>query len=113
MSDQEYDAGGKYSKFEKLEDATSKKKFDPKFTEYTQLNTPRSQILLEIEKIKRFDGGSHLYCGFYKHNGHVIDDCRQLKVEIEFLILRGKLGKYVKEGGQNQGSNNNKDKPKK
>ena len=39
-----------------------------------------------------------LYCRFHKDNGHNTDDFRQLKDEIKFLIRRGKLAKYTKDG---------------
>ena len=39
-----------------------------------------------------------LYCRFHKDTGHDTDDCRQLKDEVEFLIRRGKLSKFTKDG---------------
>ena len=35
------------------------------------------------------------YCEFHKDHGHRIDDCIQLKKEIEYLIRRGHLSRYV------------------
>ena len=46
----------------------------------------------------------HLYYRFHKDNGHNTDDCSQLKDEIEFLIGKGKLARYTKEGN---GGNSN------
>lgn len=40
------------------------------------------------------------FCRFHKEVGHDTDDCRQLKDEIEFLIRRGKLSKFTKDGTQ-------------
>ncbi|XP_023874707.2 uncharacterized protein LOC111987240 [Quercus suber] len=36
------------------------------------------------------------YCRFHKDHGHYIDECRDLKKQIEELIQRGKLQKFVK-----------------
>ena len=95
-----------------------RKKGGPKFTELRATkHHSRSQILMEIEKDKdvrwpkplRMEGerkNQHLYCRFHKDNGHNTDDCRQLKDEIEFLIRRGKLDKYTKDGN---GGNNNRE----
>ena len=35
------------------------------------------------------------YCDFHRDHGHRTDDCIQLKKEIEFLIRRGHLRRYV------------------
>ena len=35
------------------------------------------------------------YCDFHRDHGHRINDCIQLKKEIEFLIRRGHLRRYV------------------
>ncbi|XP_074352915.1 uncharacterized protein LOC141692073 [Apium graveolens] len=62
---------------------------------------------MEIEKDKDFKWPKPLrgdpkkrdksrYCRFYKDVGHDIDDCRQLKDEIEYLIRRGKFGRFTK-----------------
>ena len=40
------------------------------------------------------------YCEFHKDHGHQTDDCIQLKKEIEYLIRRGHLGRYVALEGQ-------------
>ena len=42
------------------------------------------------------------YCKFHRDHGHQIDDCIQLKKEIEFLIRRGHLGRYVAPEDRNQ-----------
>ena len=70
---------------------------------------------MDIEKDKdvrwpnplKMDGerkNQHLYCRFHKYNGHNTDNCRQLNDKIEFLIRRGKLGKYTKD--ENNGNSN-------
>ena len=42
------------------------------------------------------------YCDFHRNHGHRIDDCIQLKKEIEFLIRRGHLRHYVALEDRNQ-----------
>ena len=42
------------------------------------------------------------YCRFHKDHGHYTDECRDLKEQIEELILRGKLQKFVKKDHQSQ-----------
>ncbi|KAK1391928.1 hypothetical protein POM88_010984 [Heracleum sosnowskyi] len=109
---QEYDVKEKFPRTSKNSDSPPKRNnFGPKFTEYARLNTPRSQILIEIAKeedIKwpkpmRADlskRNQNQFCRFHKEVGHDTDDCRQLKDEIEFLIRRGKLSKFTKDGSQ-------------
>ena len=41
--------------------------------------------------------------------GHKTDDCRQLKDEIEFLIRKGKLSRYTRDGDKNQGNRQRED----
>ncbi|XP_050242331.1 uncharacterized protein LOC126691321 [Quercus robur] len=38
------------------------------------------------------------YCRFHRDHGHNTEDCRDLKEQIEELIRKGKLQKYVKKG---------------
>ena len=40
------------------------------------------------------------YCEFHKDHGHRTDDCIQLKKEIDYLIRRGHLSRYVASEGQ-------------
>ena len=42
------------------------------------------------------------YCEFHRDHGHRIDDCIQLRKEIEYLIRRGHLRRYVASEGQEQ-----------
>ncbi|XP_074330471.1 uncharacterized protein LOC141667730 [Apium graveolens] len=107
-TDQEYDAKDKYPRIGKNSDSSSSKKNQqPRFAEYARLNAPRSQILMEIEKDKDFKWPKPLkgdpekrdksrYCRFHKDVGHDTDDYRQLKDEIEYLIQRGKFGRFMK-----------------
>ncbi|KAK1361041.1 hypothetical protein POM88_045515 [Heracleum sosnowskyi] len=111
---QEYDVKEKFPRTSMDSDSPPKgNNFGPKFTKYARLNTPRSQILMEIAKEEdlkwpkpmRADmskRNQNQFCRFHKEVGHDTDDCWQLKVEIEFLIRTGKLNKFTKDG--NQGS---------
>lgn len=36
------------------------------------------------------------YCYFHKDHGHYMEDCRDLKEQIEKLIQKGKLQKFVR-----------------
>ena len=40
------------------------------------------------------------YCEFHRGHGHRTDDCIQLRKEIEYLIQRGHLSRYVASEGQ-------------
>ena len=42
------------------------------------------------------------YCCFHKDHGHYTDECQELKEQIEELIQRGKLQKFVKKDYQCQ-----------
>ncbi|XP_074342535.1 uncharacterized protein LOC141680125 [Apium graveolens] len=122
-TDQEYDAKDKYPCIGKNSDSSSyKKNQQPRFTEYVRLNAPRSQILIEIEKDKDFKWPKPLrgdpekrdksrYCRFHKDAGHDLDDCRQLKDEIEYLIRREKFGHFTKgeEAGGQKRDNDRRD----
>ena len=52
---------------------------------------------MKSDPVKRDDTK---YCEFHKGHGHRIDDCIQLKKEIEYLIRRGHLSCYVALEGQ-------------
>ena len=51
------------------------------------------------------------YCRFHKDYGHYTKDCRDLKEQIEELIRRGKLQKFVKKGDSSRSRDDNRDKP--
>ena len=42
------------------------------------------------------------YCEFHRDHGHRTDDCIQLREEIEYLIRRGYLNRYIASEGQAQ-----------
>ena len=48
------------------------------------------------------------YCQFHKDHGHNTEDCRDLKEQIEELIRKGKLQKYVKKGEYSKFRDDNK-----
>ena len=50
------------------------------------------------------------YCGFHKDHGRYTEDCKDLKEQIEELIRKGKLQKYVKKGNSNRFRHDNKNK---
>ena len=50
------------------------------------------------------------YCRFHKYYGHYTEDCRDLKEQIEELIRRGKLQKFVKKGDSSRSKDDNRDK---
>ncbi|XP_050278164.1 uncharacterized protein LOC126719677 [Quercus robur] len=50
------------------------------------------------------------YCRFHKDHDHYTEDCRNLKEQIEELIRRGKLQKFVKKGDSNRPRDDSRDK---
>ena len=42
------------------------------------------------------------YCCFHKDHNHYTDECRDLKKQIEELIQRGKLQKFIKRDHQSR-----------
>ena len=51
-------------------------------------------------------------CHFHKDHNHYTKDCRDLKEQIEELIQKGKLQKFVKKGESNQSRDDRKEKSK-
>nr|XP_023911602.1 uncharacterized protein LOC112023219 [Quercus suber] len=52
------------------------------------------------------------YCHFHKDHGRYIEDCRDLKEQIEELIRKGKLQRFIKKGEPSKSRDDNKDKCK-
>ena len=52
------------------------------------------------------------YCRFHKDHGHYIEYCRDLKEQIEKLIPKEKLQRFIKKGEPNRSRDDNKDKRK-
>ena len=48
------------------------------------------------------------YCRFHKDHGYYTEDCRDLKEQIEELIRKDKLQKFVKKGDSNRFRDDNK-----
>ncbi|XP_030505058.1 uncharacterized protein LOC115720033 [Cannabis sativa] len=82
----------------------------PVYAIYTELNETRENIYLAHEQKVAFGKPEPIrnsrskrdpnkYCKFHKDIGYTTDKCRQLKDEIESLIARGHLKKYVKRQG--------------
>ena len=77
-----------------------------RFTNFTPLNAPLDQVLMQIkdEKTLTFPGklksdptkqSRNKYCRFHRDHGHDTTDCYDLKQKIETLIREGKLQKFV------------------
>ena len=76
---------------------------------FTPLVMPVDKILMQIKDEhylkwpRPLHSSPHVrnknkYCCFHKNHGHYTEDCRDLKEQIEELIRKGKLQKYVKKG---------------
>ena len=50
------------------------------------------------------------YCRFHTDHGHYIEDCKDLKEQIEELIRKGKLQRFVKKGEPSRSGDDNKGK---
>ena len=81
--------------------------------QYTPLTTSMLQVLREVQHERFLRWPSQMksnptrrddakYCEFHKDHGHRTDDCIQLKKEIEYLIRRGHLSRYVASEGREQ-----------
>ena len=77
-----------------------------RFHNYTSLNAPRFEILMEImdqlpparrmyTPLARRNRNKH--CRYHRDHGHNTDECLQLKDEIERLIHRGWLDRFIVE----------------
>ncbi|XP_052203975.1 uncharacterized protein LOC127809253 [Diospyros lotus] len=73
---------------------------------FTLLNTPRAEILAIIEnkdylkksrpmKAPANKRSKDKYCRFHRDHGHDMEECHQLKEEIQELINRGFLRRFV------------------
>ena len=50
------------------------------------------------------------YCRFHKDHDHYTEDCKDLKEQIEELIQKGKLQRFMKRGEPSRSIDDNKDK---
>ena len=48
------------------------------------------------------------YCRFHRDHGHLTEECRDINEQIDELIRKGKLQKYVKKGESNRFRDNDK-----
>ena len=82
-------------------------------SEVHPLKTTVSQVLCEVQHEKFLRWPSQMrsdptkrdntrYCEFHRDHGHRTDDCIQLRKEIEYLIRRGYLHRYIASEGQDQ-----------
>ncbi|XP_022883252.1 uncharacterized protein LOC111400002 [Olea europaea var. sylvestris] len=73
----------------------------------TPLNIPRTKLLMEIQHMKELEWPKPMltpsgkrnqskYCHFHRDHEHDIEECLQLKEEIERLLRRGLLARHVK-----------------
>ena len=81
-----------------------------RFTNFTSLNTPIDQVLMQIkdEGALRFPSklkgdpskrSKDKYCRFHRDHGHDTSECYDLKQQMEALIRQGKLQRFIgKEG---------------
>ena len=79
--------------------------------QYTPLTASMSQVLREVQHERFLRWPSQIksdpakrddtkYCEFHRGHGHRTNDCIQLRKEIEYLIRRGHLSRYVASEGQ-------------
>lgn len=69
----------------------------------TPLNAFLEQIWREVLHIH----DPHSWCKFHKVKGHQMEDCYEIKKEIERLIQKGELKKYVKDSSAREPSESN------
>ncbi|XP_075645690.1 uncharacterized protein LOC142616796 [Castanea sativa] len=98
-----------------------------RYTNFTPLNTPIDQVLMQIKDEENLAFPGKLkgdpnrrprdkYCRFHQDHGHDTADCYDLKQQIEALIRRGRLQRFVnKERAnppQNQAPRQDNDRPR-
>ena len=93
----------------------------PRTVKFTPLVMPVDKILTQIkdEHYPKWPRLLHSspnvcdkkkYCRFHKDHDHYTEDCRDLKEQIEELIWKGKLQKFVKKWDSSRSRSDNKDK---
>ena len=91
----------------------------PRMIKFTPLVMPVDKILMQIKDKHYLKWPRPLhsspnvcdknkYCRFYKDHSHNTEDCRDLKEQIEELIRKGKLQRYVKKGEYSKFRDDNK-----
>ncbi|XP_061372944.1 uncharacterized protein LOC133315354 [Gastrolobium bilobum] len=111
--DQKGSKKGKDSHDKRSDDRSPRRKYD----DYTPLNMSRSRIWKEVAQtemrnverprpLKAKSGiDRNKYCAFHDQNGHITDDCWDLRDAIEEHVRDGKLKQYII---RTQGKKNNK-----
>ncbi|KAG1365253.1 putative Retrotransposon gag protein [Cocos nucifera] len=75
------------------------------FRDYVLLNAPRAQILTEVKdqlpRPERLRSPPNKrdrskYCLYHRDHGHDTEECIQLQDEIEELIRKGRLGRFIR-----------------
>ena len=88
-----------------------RQRYSPRW--FTPLTTTVSQVLCEVQNEQFLRWPSQMksdpaardntrYCEFHRDYGHRTDDCIQLKKEIEYLIRRGYLRRFIAPENQPQ-----------
>ena len=106
LEDTRQDQGRKKPRTGDRRDDRRSKPLGGRFTNFTPLNAPLDQVLMQIkdEGTLTFPGklksdptkrSRNKYCCFYHDHGHDTADCYDLKQQIETLIREGKLQKFV------------------
>ena len=91
----------------------------PRTVKFTPLIMPVDKILTQIKDDHYLKWPRPLhsspnvrdknkYCRFHKNHGHNTEDCRDLKEQVEELIQKGRLQKYVKKNEYNKFRSNHK-----
>ena len=106
LEDARQDHGGKKPRTRDRRDEKCSKPPGGRFTSFTPLNAPLDQVLMQIkdEGALTFPGklksdptkrSRNKYCRFHRDHSHDTADCYDLKQQIEALIRKGKLQKFV------------------
>ncbi|XP_058087481.1 uncharacterized protein LOC131234562 [Magnolia sinica] len=100
------------------------RRLESKFRSYTPLNTSPEHILLDIRdqkplqwpicmKVDTDQRDKRKYCCFHRDHGHNTNNCVNLKDEIETLIRKSHLRRYIKEDKSTRREDRGKDQPSK
>ena len=106
LEDTRQDQGQKKPRTGDRRDEKRSKPPGGRFTNFTPLNAPLDQVLMQIkdEETLTFPGklksdptkrSRNKYCRFHRDHGHDTADCYDVKQQIEGLIREGKLHKFV------------------
>ena len=101
------------------DDIRRKEDRGPWMEQFTPLIMPVDKILMQIkdEHYLKWPRPLHSspnvrdknkYCRFHKDHGHNTEDCKDLKEQVEKLIQKGRLQKYVKKNEYNKLRNGHK-----